>query len=71
MNGYRPAPIGRLSNHATFTSQEVIDGVIGSISLNREGTPDDVANAVQYLAMEQVAFITGEVMNIHGGAYFA
>ncbi len=35
--------------------------------LERLGTPQDVAEAVWYLASEQAAFITGHVLNVSGG----
>jgi 3-oxoacyl-[acyl-carrier protein] reductase len=39
------------------------------IALKRLGTPDDVANAVVFLASEQAAYITGTVLNVSGGLY--
>jgi 3-oxoacyl-[acyl-carrier protein] reductase len=36
-------------------------------SLNRFGTPSDIANAVVFLASEQASFITGTVLNVDGG----
>ncbi len=44
------------------------DCVIDSTPLDRLGTPDDVANAVFFLAGDQSSFITGEVLEITGGA---
>jgi NAD(P)-dependent dehydrogenase (short-subunit alcohol dehydrogenase family) len=35
----------------------------------RIGKVDDIAWAVAYLASDRAEFITGEVMNINGGAY--
>ena len=39
------------------------------IALGRLGTPDDVANAVVFLASEQAGYITGTVLNVSGGLY--
>jgi 3-oxoacyl-[acyl-carrier protein] reductase len=39
----------------------------GPIPLERLGTPQDVANAVAFLASEQAAYITGQVLVIDGG----
>lgn len=44
------------------------DCVVDSTPLDRLGTPEDVANAVFFLASEQSSFITGEVIEITGGA---
>ena len=57
--------------HETFTSEDGIKGAIGSTPLKRGGTPDDVANAVLYFASELGSFVTGEMMDINGGMYFA
>jgi 3-oxoacyl-[acyl-carrier protein] reductase len=36
--------------------------------LKRLGTPQDVANAAVFLASDDAAWITGEVLDITGGA---
>jgi len=38
-----------------------------AVPLGRLGKPDDIANAVLYLASDQAAFITGQVMTVDGG----
>ena len=35
--------------------------------LNKLGTPDDIANAVYFLASDQADFITGQVLASNGG----
>ena len=37
------------------------------VPLGRIGKPDDIANAVVYLASDQAAFITGQVITVDGG----
>jgi 3-oxoacyl-[acyl-carrier protein] reductase len=37
------------------------------ITLGRVGTPDDIANAVAFLASDQASYITGHVLNVNGG----
>ena len=39
------------------------------IPLGRLGTPDDVANTVCFLASEEAAYITGQVIAVNGGMY--
>lgn len=39
------------------------------IPMRRMGTPDDVANAVCFLASDEAAYITGQVLAVNGGMY--
>ena len=47
--------------------QEVKEEIAKNIPLRRMGTPEDVANVVKFLAGEQSAYITGQVINVDGG----
>ncbi len=46
---------------------EVRDAASGSIALGRFGLPREVASAVGYLASEDAAYITGQVLVVDGG----
>jgi 3-oxoacyl-[acyl-carrier protein] reductase len=50
-------------------SDEAKTKLVERIALKRLGTPDDVANAVVFLASEQAGYITGTVLNVSGGLY--
>jgi 3-oxoacyl-[acyl-carrier protein] reductase len=39
------------------------------IPLGRLGTPEDVANTVCFLASDEAAYITGQVVAVNGGMY--
>jgi NAD(P)-dependent dehydrogenase (short-subunit alcohol dehydrogenase family) len=41
---------------------------IEQVPLRRAGTPEDVANAVAFLATDQASYITGECIHISGGS---
>ena len=56
--------------HDTFTKPEVRKAVAGRTSIGREGTSEDVANSVVFLASDASAYITGESIEINGGLYF-
>ncbi len=47
--------------------EEVLSQVRGQIPLGRLGEPQDVADAVLYLASDAAGFITGHVLTIDGG----
>lgn len=49
--------------------QEVKDRMLATVALRRPGQPDDVANAVNFLASDDAAYITGHVVNVNGGMY--
>jgi 3-oxoacyl-[acyl-carrier protein] reductase len=49
-------------------SEERRKEIIASIPLGRLGKPEDVANAVLFLASEEASFITGEILDVNGGA---
>jgi 3-oxoacyl-[acyl-carrier protein] reductase len=41
--------------------------MLKQIPAERYGEPDDVANAVLFLASDLAAYITGQVLNVDGG----
>jgi len=71
VNAVAPGLILETPFHQTFTSDDAKQATIANTALNRAGTPDDVAGAVLYFVSEMGSFITGEVIEINGGLYFA
>ena len=45
------------------------EAMVGQIPLGRAGTPEDSAAAVVFLASDQAAYITGQVLHVSGGMY--
>lgn len=41
--------------------------IVAATPLNRIGTPQDVANAVEYLLSAEASFVTGQIITIDGG----
>ena len=56
--------------HDLHTKPEGRKATVARTSIGREGHPDDVANAVLFLASDMSAYITGESIEINGGLYF-
>ncbi len=71
VNAVAPGLILETPFHKTFNTDAGIQGAINSTPLKRGGTPDDVAGAILYFVSELGSFITGEILEINGGLYFA
>jgi 3-oxoacyl-[acyl-carrier protein] reductase len=63
VNCVAPGPI------ATHMTRNFPQALRDLIPLGRMGTPEDVADAMAYLAGDQAGFITGEVLDVNGGAW--
>jgi len=53
----------------TSLSDKAKEMMIGQIPLGRVGTAEDIAAAVVFLASDQAAYITGQVIHVNGGMY--
>ncbi|PWQ94901.1 3-oxoacyl-ACP reductase [Leucothrix pacifica] len=52
-------------------SEEQRDAMSSTIPLGQLGQPDDIANAVLFLASEMGNYVTGETLHINGGMHMA
>ena len=50
------------------TAQQEIEQIVKDIPLGRWGDPEEIANAVAYLASPAAGFVTGATLQIDGGA---
>jgi len=57
--------------HDTFTNDNVRTNVANGTPLRREGRPNEVADAVDYLLSESSSFLTGVNMDVNGGLLFS
>jgi len=51
----------------SIVPQDVQDAMLKQIPLARFGTAEDVANAIAFLASDEAAYITGQVLVVDGG----
>ena len=49
--------------------EELKTKILSTIPLGRFGQPEDIAEAVAFLASDKAAYITGAVLDINGGMY--
>ncbi|WP_292444351.1 SDR family NAD(P)-dependent oxidoreductase [Mesorhizobium sp.] len=66
VNVIAPGRIATEANLRTGTDPRTIETFI---PVKRLGTPDEVANAVAFLATEQAAYLTGVTLDLNGGFF--
>jgi len=70
VNAVAPGLIGGTPFHNTFTPVGTFEAIKKGIPAGREGFPVDVATTICFLCSEQASFITGECVEINGGAWY-
>jgi 3-oxoacyl-[acyl-carrier protein] reductase len=70
VNAVCPGLIGT-SFHDIFSKPEGRAAVAGNTPLRREGHPDEVADAIAYLASDEAGFLTGVNLDVNGGLGFS
>ena len=62
VNIVSPGPV-----QSGYISSDAEEALSTDIPLKRIGKPEDIANAVVFFASEQAAWITGQLLFVHGG----
>jgi 3-oxoacyl-[acyl-carrier protein] reductase len=70
VNAVAPGFIIETPFHETFTGVDNYQNIINTIPLKRAGMPSDVSSAVLYFVSELGGWVTGQVVDINGGAWF-
>lgn len=68
VNAVAPGWVDTNLNDPVFIDAEFRERVIDAIPLNRVATADDVALSIVFLASDWARHVTGEVLNVNGGA---
>lgn len=61
------APGVILTDMTAPLGEETLSALAEDTPLSRNGTPEDIANAVVFLASENASFITGQILGVNGG----
>jgi NAD(P)-dependent dehydrogenase (short-subunit alcohol dehydrogenase family) len=69
VNAVAPGLIETRFSAALFQDRAAYERIIGHTPLGRHGQPDDIAGAVVFLASEEAAYVTGQVLIVDGGGH--
>lgn len=53
--------------HEQFTPDDVREKMTGNIPIGREGSPEEIAGAVVFLASSAADYLVGEIIEVNGG----
>lgn len=63
--------IARTANVVGATTDQITAGIRAAALLGRQGKPEELAASVSFLAGPDAAFITGQTLNVDGGAHMS
>ncbi|MBR4282382.1 MAG: SDR family oxidoreductase [Clostridia bacterium] len=66
-NAICPGTIGIQITNRLWQNDSAMEGLLSHIPMHRQGTPDDIANAVEFLSSDYASYITGAVLPVDGG----
>jgi NAD(P)-dependent dehydrogenase (short-subunit alcohol dehydrogenase family) len=67
VNAIAPGPIETAMLNRFTGSADRKAGLIAGVPLSRAGRPEEIADAILFLASEKASFITGQVIDVNGG----
>jgi NAD(P)-dependent dehydrogenase (short-subunit alcohol dehydrogenase family) len=67
VNAVAPGPVDTEMLTRFTGSPERKAALIGSVPFKRAGTPEEIADAIVYLASDKASYITGQIVDVNGG----
>ncbi|MFM0503482.1 SDR family NAD(P)-dependent oxidoreductase [Paraburkholderia caffeinilytica] len=67
VNAVAPGPVETGMLNRLTGSAERKAGMLATVPLKRAGTPEEIAEAIVFVASEKASFMTGEVLRVNGG----
>jgi NAD(P)-dependent dehydrogenase (short-subunit alcohol dehydrogenase family) len=67
VNAVAPGPIETEMLTRFTGSADRKAGLIAGVPLKRAGKPEEIADAIVYLASDKASYITGQIINVNGG----
>jgi len=68
-NSYAPGMVPTQLNHFTERDEAEQTRLLGTLSLRRWETTDDIGNLICFLASDQAGYITGTLIDVSGGKF--
>ena len=67
MNAVAPGPVATELLDRFTGSEERKAALIAGVPVKRAGKPEEIAAAIRFLASDNAAFITGQILGVNGG----
>jgi NAD(P)-dependent dehydrogenase (short-subunit alcohol dehydrogenase family) len=67
VNAVAPGPVDTEMLNRFTGNAERKAGVMAGVPLKRVGKPDEIAEAIAFLASDKASFITGQILGVNGG----
>jgi NAD(P)-dependent dehydrogenase (short-subunit alcohol dehydrogenase family) len=67
VNAVAPGPIDTEMLSRFTGNADRKAGLIAGVPLKRAGKPDEIAQAITYLASDKASFVTGQILGVNGG----
>jgi NAD(P)-dependent dehydrogenase (short-subunit alcohol dehydrogenase family) len=67
VNAVAPGPVETAMLNRLTVNAERKAGMLATVPLKRAGTPEEIAEAIVFVASRKASFMTGEILRVNGG----